>query len=177
MIAAWIDQAIRIGVAGLLAYAAASKAADLAAFRRSLEGFIGVGGTVANVLAPTLVGAEIGLALALVFAPESRVEALVAALFAFAAFTLLLVRAYAGSDAVRCGCFGEGERPVSVHDIVRNGVILAALATCVASAPSAESLGLVEHALTAAAALPSVVILSRFHRFVVLLLHASDGAP
>lgn len=177
MIAAWLDEAVRIGVAGLLAYAAASKAADLAAFRRSLEGFAGVGATQANVLAPTLVGAEVGLALALVFAPESRVEALVAALLAFAAFTLSLVRAFAGDDAVRCGCFGEGERPVSMHDIARNVVILAALAVCAASAPSAEPVGVVGHALAAAAALPPVVVLSRFHRFAVLLVHASDGAP
>ena len=177
MIPAWLDEGIRIGVAGLLAYAAASKMADMAAFRRNLAGFVGVQDTAASVLAPTVVGAEVALALALAFASESRIEALAAALLAFTAFTLFLVRAYATSGAVRCGCFGDGERPVSVHDVVRNMVILAALVVCAACASSAEPLSVVEHVVAAAAALPPIVVLSRFHRFVVLLVHASDGAP
>ncbi|MGN6519951.1 MAG: MauE/DoxX family redox-associated membrane protein [Dokdonella sp.] len=177
MIAAWIDEAIRIGVAGLLAYAAATKAADLPALRRSHGGFVGVDDKFAKVLAPTVAGAEVMLASGLVFAREWRIEALAAALLAFTVFTILLVRANGGSDAVRCACFGEGERPVSTHDVVRNLVVLAALVVCAVSTPSAGSPGVVEHVLAMAAALPPIVILSRFHRFVVLLLHASDGAP
>ncbi|HEY6942608.1 MauE/DoxX family redox-associated membrane protein [Dokdonella sp.] len=168
---------IRYGVAGLLAYAAASKLADFRAFRRNVTGFLKVSDTTALYLAPVVIGVEAALAAALAFDAVRRTAWLSTALLIFFVFTGLLARAHAGRDVVKCSCFGEGERPVSAHDVARNVVIATGLAFCLVVEPATDARAAVACALASAFGVLWVVVLSQFHRIVVLVLHASDGAP
>lgn len=177
MITAFIADSIRCGVAGLLVYAAASKLADIRTFRRNVTGLVKVGDTSARYLAPALIGVEAALGSALAFDGTWRTAWLSTALLLFLGFTGLLVRAHAGHDVVKCSCFGEGERPVSAHDVARNVLIASGLAFCLVVHPAPEAHASAACALAAAFGVLWIVVLSQFHRIMVLVLHASDGAP
>lgn len=177
MISVFIADSIRCAVAGLLVYAAATKLADVRAFRRNVTGFVKVSDASARYLAPVLIGVEAALGSALAFEGAWRTAWLSTALLIFLVFTGLLVRAHAGRDVVKCSCFGEGERPVSAHDVARNVLIATGLALCLVVDPATDARAPVACALAAVFGVLWIVVLSQFHRIMVLLLHASDGAP
>jgi hypothetical protein len=116
----------------------------------------GLGLPVPVVLAWIVPVAELGLAWGLVARPRLGGAA---ALLALAGFSAVLWRALGRGKAVTCGCFGgTGSAPISVADLVRNG-LLAVLAVAATAAPVAgpPSLAAVV-AVTAAAVAGAVVV-------------------
>ena len=139
--------AARFAVAAAFALSAAAKITRPTAFAGGLAAFgVPAPATVARLLPPF----EAALALLLVALPGQSWPAFVAVGF-LALLTGAVVANLLAGRAVPCPCFDpEGDRPISVATVVRNGVLLAL--AILATGPTAGA----EPAPAAAAAVLSV---------------------
>ncbi len=167
----FLGEVLRYFVALLMLAAAAAKLRNLAGFRDNLASLFGMGPALRALVAPTVVAAELAVA-ALLLAGLAR-AGLLAALLMLGGFTALVGYKFARQSVVRCGCFGEAERSLSGLDLLRNGLVLAAIA-----AGLALPAGLAPpwHVTLLAVALGCLacVVAVHFHE-IVHLLSPSDG--
>jgi|APHig2749369809_1036254.scaffolds.fasta_scaffold05286_3 hypothetical protein len=126
MSAAFGADILRWFIGFVLLAACIGKLRTFTRFRDNLATSFGVAPRQGALLAPAIVGVELLLA-ALVLGPFARFG-MAAALPLFAAFTILLAWRMKRDGALRCGCFGEAERNLSGYDLVRNLLIVTAIA-------------------------------------------------
>lgn len=144
--------ALRIGLAALLAAAAAHKLRDPTRFRTVLAGYALLPRTALTPAAALVPLLESGLAGALLLPPTSRAAALVAAALLTLYAGAMAVNLARGRRDVDCGCLGPSGRS-RLHPglVVRNGVLV--VGALLAAAPAApRPLGLLDAWTVAAAA-------------------------
>ncbi|HEX8611874.1 MAG TPA: MauE/DoxX family redox-associated membrane protein [Telluria sp.] len=160
--AAYLTEIIRFFTAFLLACAAIGKLRTLAAFAHNLVESFGVQRRAAAVLAPAVVALEAVLAGLILAGGAIGRAGMAAALVLFVALTALVGYRYVVEGSVKCSCFGESERPVSSYDLLRNGLVIAAIGTCLAFSGGA-AFGKKESVLAAALALVATIGATGFH--------------
>jgi len=165
---------VRYALGLLLACAALGKGVKLASFRENLHESFRVPAAAAIWLAPFIVLTEAVLAVATLAAVESARPALAAALLLFCIFSAVLVHRYLQEGVVRCACFGESVRAVSAFDLLRNLLILAAMAAWLLCAPAAGTTAL--RPLAAGTAVLCTMLLIGLHD-IVSILRAEELAP
>lgn len=150
----------------ILLAACLGKLRTFATFRANLASSFGMTRPIASLLAPALIGLELVLA-ALVLGPFARVG-MASALLLFSAFCTLLAWRLARDGVVRCSCFGEAERNLSGFDLLRNLLIVAAIALFLAL-PEPAAMPLPVAVLAAGLAAILTVLAIDFHDVVHLL--------
>lgn len=160
--AAYLAEIIRFFTAFLLACAAIGKLRTLAGFTHNLVESFGLKRQAAALLAPAVVALEALLAgLILAGGGIGRIG-MAAALALFVALTAAVGYRYVVEGSVKCSCFGESERPVSGYDLLRNGLVIAAIGACLAFSGGA-AFGKKEMVLAAALALVATIGAIGFH--------------
>lgn len=114
---------LRIGLGGLLVWAAATKLPDMAAFAESVANYRLVPAPLVPAVAAAVVGVELVAGGLLIAGRLSRASSLVAALL-LAAFTAGLAQALLRGIDLRCGCFG-GQETASWLTVLRDLALLA----------------------------------------------------
>lgn len=160
--AAYLAEIIRFFTAFLLACAALGKWRTLAVFAHNLAESFGVQRQAARILAPAVVAAESLLALLILAGGTPGRAGMAGALLLFVALTALVGYRYVLEGSVKCSCFGESERPVSGYDLLRNGLVIAAIGTSLACSGGA-AFGNKESLLAAALALIATIGAIGFH--------------
>ncbi|WP_166887455.1 MauE/DoxX family redox-associated membrane protein [Massilia sp. CCM 8734] len=160
--AAYLAEIIRFCTAFLLVCAAIGKLRTLSAFTHNLVESFGVKRQAAALLAPAVIAAEALLAgLILAGGGIGRIG-MAAALVLFVVLTALVGYRYVVEGSVKCSCFGESERPVSGYDLLRNGLVIAAIGACLAL-PGGAAFGKKESVLAAALATIATIGAIGFH--------------
>jgi hypothetical protein len=106
--------------------AAAGKLRTWPGFRDELGTSFGIAAQPAALLAPALVTAEL-LAAAMVLG-IAHAAGMLASLLLMCCFTSVLGYQFFTRAIVRCNCFGESRRPLSGHDLLRNLLVVLAIA-------------------------------------------------
>ncbi len=145
--------------------AAAGKLRAWSRFREDLGSSFGIAARPAAVLAPALVLAEL-LAAALVLG-AGRGAGMFASLMLMCCFTAVLGYRFFTRAIVRCSCFGESLRPLSGYDVLRNLLVVLAIAAWLAFSPGPPLP--IEESLVAAGLGAWLCVASiHFHDIVVL---------
>ena len=170
---------VRLLVGMVFLLAVAGKLRAPARFRANLTESMGVPPALGVVLTPAVMLAEAALALMLLGDMQARTFAMPAALLLLIGFSCFVGYKYVTADSVRCSCFGEADRPLSVYDLLRNGLLIGAIACWLywpAPATPAQSTP-AQLALASAAALALAVGLSRLHEMIVRFRIARAPQP
>ncbi|PHV08475.1 hypothetical protein CSQ96_02635 [Janthinobacterium sp. BJB412] len=175
----------------LLLCGAWGKFASYAGLKHNLVDSFGLSAGLAAVLAPPLVGAEALLGAVLLVDSGADDQALLAALAMLLGFTLVVGYQFVSRDVVRCSCFGEAERPVSGYDLLRNLLLIAAIAGALAggghggesaaagalaAAGEEAGAGLAARLMCAGLGLLLAVLCVHFHDLATLLGTPEEGA-
>ena len=148
----------RFSVALVLAWAAAHKARDLAAFGESLRGYRLIPKAAVGSFAVVLIMVEAVAAVALLYGPSATFAAF-AAVGLFSAYSVAIaINLLRDRRDLDCGC-GSGARPQPLSEwlLVRNAALIA-FALVAGASVSARTLGWID-ALGALAALTTLVLL------------------
>lgn len=114
--------------------AAAGKLRTWPRFRDDLGASFGIAARPARLAAPALVLAEL-LAAAMVLGP-AHAAGMLASLMLMCSFTAVLGYQFFTRAIVRCTCFGESLRPLSGYDVLRNLLVVLAIAAWLALEPA-----------------------------------------
>lgn len=164
-LAAFLADIARCLIGMLLLAAAAGKLRSYRAFRDNLSASFGVPAAGAALAAPALVALEALLA-AWLLAWGGPLPMLLSLLL-LASLTIVLACRYFTQSVVRCSCFGEAQRPVSQHDLTRNGLVIAVNALYFAL-PAMAALPWQTSLLAAALAAIACVAAIHFHDIATL---------
>jgi putative oxidoreductase len=130
----WLWLALRLAIAGLFAYAGATKIGDPTAFAVEIDHYQLLP-WLAPYMAAALPALELTLAVALVFFPAPwRRAAALGCLALMVAFTVAAGSALARKLDIDCGCFGKGSGPITWLTIARDVALVAACAVLVRKA-------------------------------------------
>lgn len=125
---AYLAEAYRLYLLVVLLAAAAGKARAIGSFAETLEALVHLPARWSRSGAAALAVSESLVALALLSGGAVAHHGMVAALALFLAFTAVLLVALARRRTVSCNCFGVSDHPISVWDLARNLLLIAACA-------------------------------------------------
>lgn len=126
----YLSVCLSVFIAGVLLLASVGKLRNRAAFAEfagSVVSFSGLPASRARRLACVLAAAEPAAAV-LVLVPQTALIGLAGAALLLGSFTVALVRAVRRNDRTPCHCFGADTEPVAWRHVVRNLVLLSAVA-------------------------------------------------
>lgn len=127
----WLWLLLRLGLAGVFAYAGAIKLGDPTGFAVEIDHYQ-LMPSLAPYLAAALPALEITLALGLVVLPSPwRRAAALGCLALMVAFTVAAASAMARNLDIDCGCFGKGSGPITWVTIARDVALIAVSAVLV----------------------------------------------
>ena len=164
-------EVIRYGIGFLLFFAALGKLKTLDQFKHNLTESFGLSRKLRQALAPTIIFSELLISFLVFINNPITYLAMGAALLMFLLFTGVVAYQYVKEGIVKCSCFGEAERSVSPFDLLRNGLLIAAIAYYLLRADS-STLALPLHVLAAALGLIVSIIAIEFHAIATLLFRS-----
>ena len=168
---------LRLTIGAVFLLAVIGKLRAPARFQSNLTESMGVSAAAGAVLTPLVIAAEAALAFMLVSDTLSRSVAMPAALALLTGFTGFAGYKYVTADSVRCSCFGEAERPLSAYDLLRNALLIAAIAGWLYWPADAVRWMPVQWTLAAGVALLLAAGLARLHEVIVRLRMARAAQP
>lgn len=140
MTSIYLAEACRLYVLLVLVVAAAGKAAAIRDFEETVADLFGVAGRWARIAAFAVVAAEALVALLLLAGGDPARAGMAAALALFVLFTAAILVALIQRRQIACNCFGGRGHPISAHDLVRNGALIAACGVYLRYAAAGHSL-------------------------------------
>lgn len=168
---------VRLLVGGVFLLAVVGKLRAPMRFRANLTESLGMSTAAGATLMPLVISVEAALAFMLLSDTQARAVAMPAALALLVAFTIFVGYKYVTADSVRCSCFGEADRPLSAYDLLRNALLIGAIAGWLYWPAAAVRWTPAQWALSAGAALLSAAGLARLHEMIVRLRTARAGQP
>ncbi len=168
---------VRLLVGWVFLLAVVGKLRSAARFRANLTESMGVSAGAGAVLTPVVISAEAALAFMLLGDMQARAFAMPAALALLMAFTAFVGYKYVTADSVRCSCFGEADRPLSAYDLLRNALLIGAIAGWLYWPAAAVRWTPVQWTLAAAVALLLAAGLVRLHEVIVRFRNARAAQP
>lgn len=156
----------------ILLRAAWGKLVALNDFKSNLEESFRFSGKISRVIAPTLVVYEITLFILIISKTNYSYISMLVALFTFFIFTLVLCYRWVQDSRVRCNCFGNEDRTVSIFDLIRNIIIILLIGLYLIWGPPEHDLHLGSLFLLALLGLILSTVVIRFHDIAMLLLSA-----
>ncbi len=177
MIAAepYLAETCRLYILGVLTLAAVGKAAALPEFRQTLVDLVGVPASRTRAAALGIVAIEALIALALLAGDAWARAGMAAALVLFLGLSGVILAALVRRRAVPCNCFGLGSQVISAHDLVRNGLMIAACALYLARPPATGAVAIGAYPLLVAVAAALVLVSARLGDILGLLRRAAGS--
>ncbi len=166
--AAYLSEACRLTIVLVLAVAVAGKAMARQDVADSIADLVRVPGRVARAGAALVLGAEGLIALLLLAGGGWSRPAMAAAIMLFAIFSGFILLALVQRRAVVCSCFGGRGHPLSVWDLVRNLVLIAAGAIYLSQGPLGHALDPAAWLLLAGIAFILFLIATNLNRIALL---------
>ncbi len=122
----YVAEACRFYILFVLIAAAAGKLAAMADFRDTIAALIPLSAPGVRAVAVAIAGAEALTAVLLAAGGSWARAGMAAALMLFILFTAAILVALVQGRTVQCRCFGGRGHVISIHDLARNGVLMAA---------------------------------------------------
>lgn len=168
---------IRLVLALVFLFAAFAKSRAPGRFRQTITDAVGLPNAMAAFVAPALILLEWLLALTLLSGTVLVPAAMAAAASLLSVMSIWLVMVLLRGEPVKCSCFGDSSRPISLPDLLRNGLLLAATCSHLCFASSVNlSLPWPDEMLLAGLALILAMVLVEFHEVVMAMLSTVRGA-
>lgn len=171
----YITEIIRITTGFLFLAGAIGKLRHYSDFTSNLTSSFHVSPSLSRLLAPSLIILEAMLAMIVLSNTTKTPQAMYAALLLLLFFTVIITYRYLSESSVKCSCFGEASRPVSIYDLCRNLIVISLLTFYHFAASSMLDTDLKTIALLGASAFLLTMLLIYFHDTMILLLHTADG--
>ncbi len=171
----YLLELVRLSIGLTMFIAVYNKSLSFSTFRKELVVSFGFTNESAKWLAPAVVGIELLLAGCILGVSSIIHTAMIFSLCLFIIFTVVLLWHFFSGNLVRCSCFGEEDRPVSLFDLIRNGVIIFLLFSYVNSMPEPITLSFPELFLLFSLAALISLFISNFHDVMVLLFGSFKG--
>lgn len=165
-----LAEVCRYFIGFLLICAGVAKFNNFAQFKENLVGSMGVKQVFADVIAPTVVLLEMLLAVIVLAFFSLHHVAMAAAFVMFLMFTAFIAYKFLKEGIVKCSCFGEASRSVSVYDLLRNGLIMLGIflyLACAQEVPIYATIGV--EAIMVGLALILTIIAIEFHEIIKLI--------
>ena len=124
--ATYVAEACRLYILLVLIAAVAGKLAAMADFRDTVAALLPLPEPGVRAAAFAVAGAEALAALLLAAGGSWARSGMAAALILFILFTAAILIALVQGRTVQCRCFGGRGHAISVHDVARNGALMAA---------------------------------------------------
>jgi hypothetical protein len=166
--AAYIAEACRLTIVLVLAVAVAGKAMARQDVADSIADLVRVPERVARAGAALVLGAEGLIALLLLAGGGWSRPAMAAAIMLFAIFTGFILLALVQRRAVVCSCFGGRGHPLSLWDLVRNLILIAAGAIYLSQSPLGHALAPAVWLLLAGIAFILFLVSTNLNRIALL---------
>ena len=125
-VVAYLAELCRLYVSITLAAAALGKATDVPMFGATIRQLSGFPSRMANLVACFVIGIEAAISASLLLGGDWARFGMAAAVVLISIFSAVIVRALAKGERVTCNCFGSRGQRMSVHDLARNGFLVAA---------------------------------------------------
>lgn len=129
MIKSYILHTVSWLIAFLLLTAAWSKLTDLNRFKSNLIESFGFSFNASRIVAPIIIILELLLFITIASDTVYSHYAMGISFVVFIVFTIFLLHHWLKNARVKCSCFGEDDRPVSIFDIIRN-ILVVCLVGC-----------------------------------------------
>lgn len=168
---------VRLLVGCVFLLAVVGKLRAAARFRANLTESMGMSAGAGAVLTPIVISAEAALAVMLLGDMQARAIAMPVALAMLVAFTAFVGYKYVTADSVRCSCFGEADRPLSAYDLLRNALLISAIAGWLYWPAAAVRWTPTQWTLATAVALSLAAGLVRLHEVIVRFRNARAAQP
>lgn len=123
---AYVAEACRLYILVVLVAAVAGKLAAMAEFRDTVAALLPIPERAADAAALAVAGAEALAAILLAAGGGWARSGMAGALLLFILFTAAISIALVQGKRVNCRCFGGGGHALSVYDVIRNGILMAA---------------------------------------------------
>ena len=149
--------------------AAWSKTKSYHHFTESLVSSFHLSKTLSKLLAPLVIILEWSLALILLtklFPPQLAMQI---SLLLLSIFTLVVLFLLIKHEVVKCNCFGEESRPISIFDLIRNLGFIASIIFYLVYSNSDAELSIEVSILLASLAIIMTIISVNFHEMVSML--------
>ena len=141
-------------------------------FKSNLVESFGLSEKASHNIAPVLVILELVLGLLIISGPSLSYIAMSVAFVIFCFFTLFLIYHWLQNARVKCSCFGEDDRPVSIFDLLRNGLVIALIGTYLVFFEGQYSLPMSSHLLLAGIGLALSILIIHLHDIAMIFLTA-----
>lgn len=151
--ASYAAEICRLYVLLLLVAASAGKAVRRESFEGSVAALVRLDPRAARAAAAGVIASEAGIALLLLAGGRPAAAGMAAALLLFTLFSIAIAVALAKGRRISCNCFGGGGGPITGHDLVRNGMLIAAALFYLVQAPKVQGLDIIAWALLGGTAL------------------------
>ncbi|MGH8052064.1 MAG: MauE/DoxX family redox-associated membrane protein [Arenimonas sp.] len=165
----YIAEIFRFFIAFLLFFAAMGKMKTFSEFRKNLCESFGLGLGTSKKLAPAIIAVEWLLAGIVLLDVNASYFGMLASLLLFLVFTGAVAYQYRKEGIVKCSCFGEAGRSVSIFDLLRNVIVIACIAFYLCYSGEESILTFQLKLLTAGLALILTILAIQFHEIVTLL--------
>lgn len=162
----YINEIIRLSIGMVLVLAAYSKTKEFREFKDTLVTSFGVNQSLSRYIAPAVIAAEWLSGFVLLVNIHAVDRAMFTALVMFSMFTTLVSFLLYRDGVVKCNCFGEQERPVSIFDMIRNTICIVAIVFYLNTGKSAAPLSYENTFLLFGIALPITLIFVNFHEVI-----------
>lgn len=169
MTAAYLSEAYRLYILVVLFASSVGKAHAIGSFAETLEALVHLPARWSRSAAAAIAASEFLVALALLSGGAAAHHGMAAALALFLAFTAVLLVALAQRRTVSCNCFGASDHPISVWDLVRNLLLIAACAAWLLMGRSAVALAPGGWLLLLGVAVIAFLLSTNLHRIAPLL--------
>jgi len=168
-ISLYFSEIIRFFVGFVLLTAAWSKTRTYQQFTISLVTSFHLPKTLSKLFSPLLILLEYALALALLTQLFNPQLAMQVSLALFSTFTSVAIFLLIRHEVVKCNCFGEESRPISIFDLIRNLGFIVAIIFYLFYAKANTNFSLEVSSLLATLAVIITIITINFHDLVSIL--------
>ncbi|ACV26980.1 MauE/DoxX family redox-associated membrane protein [Kangiella koreensis] len=163
-----ISEIIRWLIGFILFGAAWAKGFNYGDFKMNLVSSFDFTGRQSSISSISLITVEATLSI-LLFANLFTYWVMLITLVLFVVITLFVMSFWRRDSSIRCNCFGKSERPVSVWDFFRNGLIIVSTGLYITTGSLNESIDLSGHLLLASTGLLLSIFLINLDDVMMIL--------
>jgi len=168
----YISIMISWSVAFILFGAAWGKLESFSQFKLNLVTSFGLSKSLAGIVTPSLITLELSIAFIIISHSAYSYFAMIVAFTTFCIFTLFLIYHWSRDARIKCNCFGQDDRPVSIFDLLRNLVIVLFIGTYLILGKSDHALSIEEQPLLAGLGVGLSIVVIHLHDIALLFLSA-----
>jgi Methylamine utilisation protein MauE len=165
----YITEIFRFSIAFILIFAAIGKLKTFHEFRKNLTESFGLSVFASQKIAPLIIAVELLLAGVILLNIKASYLGMAVSLGLFVIFTGVVSYQYLKEGIVKCSCFGESERSVSVYDLLRNLLIIVCILFYLLCSTGPVHHDVQMNFLISGLAIIITIFVTQFHEIITLL--------